>query len=102
MKKIVSVAVMIAGAALFAFGTHMIEQADQGEEKISQAEQEVEGHRGLLLGRRRYEKAEGQIGQAEQAVSQAELKAAWIQRSGIALFVIGLGALAYYSIRKKI
>lgn len=102
MKKLASIAVMVLGAAAFIYGYKMLQRADQGQDQISQAEEKVDRHHGLLLGsRRRYENAEDKLNQAEQYVTKAEINAMWIERGGILLFGIGALSLLYFSMRKK-
>ncbi len=103
-----SVILLVAGIGVFVFGSYMSREASQGEEKISEAQEEAAGQRKPLLGPVRKsvrahqaETAQKKIGNAKENVAESRITAKWLQGSGILLVIVGLGCIASKSSRKK-
>ncbi len=103
MKKPISIGLIVLGAILFLFGTHVDNQAAQGEQNLSQAESSEQNGRRPVIGpvRRGISSQESQaaqqrIGQAGQQVVATQVTANWLRGSGIVLVILGIGCLIYY------
>lgn len=108
MKKIVSIALMIFGVAIFIFGSRASNEASQGEQRISQAQQDEQGHRRPILGpvRRNVNNQvanteQEKISNAEQEVAASRVTADWLQGLGIVLAVIGLAYFVFETSRSR-
>ncbi len=108
MRKTLSVVLTTAGVGLFVFGSYMSYEASQGAMKVSQAEADQAGHRKPLIGpirkgisERRSQSAQEKISEASQGVVASRVTSQWLQGSGIALAVVGLGCLFFSRKRKS-
>jgi hypothetical protein len=95
MKKILSVALILAGVGIFLFGNHTVDEAAEGEMQISQAESQGNPRPTLGPVRRhaRHEAAEAKqekIGQEQQRVALFQLNGRWLQGAGALLFIVGI------------
>lgn len=109
MRKNSSIILLVLGVGTFVFGSYMSYEAGQKGNKISQAEENVEGRRKPLVGpvrksvsARTTETAEEKIGEEKQKLGQSQVTANWLQGTGIVLFVLGLGYFLFgYSHKKR-
>lgn len=106
--RILSVILLIAGLGIFTFGTHVSRQASRGEQKISQAEENAQGGRRPIVGPVRKsvraqaaQNAQEKIGDEKGKVAASQVTANWLHGSGIVLFVVGIGCLAFSFSNKR-
>lgn len=108
MKKILSFLITLLGVAIFLFGRSTAQQAEQGEEILTQTEQSLESPKRPIAGpvrRHAREQASTQsaekIGAKQMQIGQTESTANWLQGAGIALFVIGMSCLLFSFTNKQ-
>lgn len=96
MKKAIGTLLIVLGAGTFIWGSYIGQEADLGEERISQAEENIGQSRPTLGPVRRRAKqemktnAEEKIGEEKQTVGQIAINSTWLKGIAIVLFVIGL------------
>lgn len=101
LKKMAGAILMILGVAVFVWGSRVAEQADVGEERIAQAEENADGRRPTLGPVRRRARAEQsnqaqqRIGDEKQKVGQFAVTGDWLRGTGAVLFLVGLGVLVF-------
>ena len=108
MKKVLSVILLIFGVGVFVLGSYVSYEAAQGEEKLSQAEKNVQGRRRPLFGPVRKsvnanaaETAQERINEKGQDIAKSQIMANWLHGTGVVIFVMGIGYLAFSFSRKK-
>lgn len=106
--KTFSAILLVLGLGVFLYGSYLSQEVTQGNQKISQAEENEQNHRRPLFGPIRKnmneeatETAQGRINHAEQNLIQLQMKVNWLHGSGVILVVVGLSTLIYNFVHTK-
>ncbi len=108
MKKALSLVLLVSGICAFAYGSYLSYEVAPKEQKLSEAEQNIQEQRRPVLGPiRRNARAqamqskESAINSGEQTIAKAHVSINWLRGTGIILFIIGSGCLIFCSVKKK-
>ncbi len=106
VRRIISILIIAVGVGMFTYGNNVSKQADQGQEKIEQA-QDSQGQRRPVLGpvRRNAQQQATQQARTKIATEQTKvailgIDATWFRGAGIVVAVLGLGIFAF-SFRRR-
>ena len=100
MKKILFL--LILGTSSFTYGSYLSHRASLGANRISEAEEKVQGEKRPILGpirrnlnARSTEAAQEKIDEKTQKLVSVQERANWFRGAGIVLFVAGLGCFIF-------
>ncbi len=96
MRKIFSSVLLILGLFVFGYGSYLSNENGPKEERLSQAEENMQGQRRPIIGpirrnvrAQQAQSKESAIDSGREQIGQSQITIQWFHGVGIALFVIG-------------